>query len=266
MIELKKLSKSYGKEIIFEDVNLQLLDGSVTCFVGNNGCGKSTLLKVISGLLPKNSGDVICERDYRFAYVPEKFSAVNMTGTKYLDYMSAMDGLYTSAERKDIIKKFTEEFYLTDMINKPMRKLSKGTLQKIGVIQALIRKPEVLLLDEPLSGQDVNSQQVFVSKILELKKQGTIILLAAHEENLINNLSDSVYTIKGRKVIPYEEKLQSFYDIVVKGDGNQKILPDMLKKDDTFIVNTSEKTLSFDIDRLLKEGWHIQNVYEKNNI
>lgn len=92
MIELKEVSKAYNKKNVFEDVNLKLEEGKVTAIVGHNGCGKSTLLKVISGLVTRDSGEIIYERNYRFAYVPEKFPAISMSARAYLEYMSRIDG------------------------------------------------------------------------------------------------------------------------------------------------------------------------------
>ena len=200
MIELRNVKKSYNGEVIFEGINLKLEEGTVTAFVGHNGCGKSTMLKVISGLVRRDSGEILCDKKYRFSYVPEKFPAVNMSGRAYLMHMAAIDGIYSKVDSRNKIDELAKDFYMEDMLDKPMKTLSKGTLQKIGVIQALMSEPEVLLLDEPLSGQDADSQEVFINKIRELKKQGIIILLAAHEPNLIRSLGDRIYTIKEHRI------------------------------------------------------------------
>lgn len=200
MIELRNVKKSYNGEVIFEGINLKLEEGTVTAFVGHNGCGKSTMLKVISGLVRRDSGEILCDKKYRFSYVPEKFPVVNMSGRAYLMHMAVIDGIYSKEDSRNKINDLAKDFYMEDMLDKPMKTLSKGTLQKIGVIQALMSEPEVLLLDEPLSGQDADSQEVFINKIRELKKQGIIILLAAHEPNLIRSLGDRIYTIKEHKI------------------------------------------------------------------
>ena len=192
MIELKDVRKSYNGKVIFEDVNLKLEDGTVTAFVGHNGCGKSTMLKVVSGLVRKDCGEIIYDRQYCFAYVPEKFPAINMSARAYLKHMAEIDGIYLKTDRMDRIHALAKDFYVESMLDKPMKNLSKGTLQKIGVIQAIMSNPEVLLLDEPLSGQDTDSQDVFIEKIKKIREQGTIILLSAHEPDLIHFLGDRV--------------------------------------------------------------------------
>ena len=262
MIELKDVRKSYNGKVIFEDVNLKLEDGTVTAFVGHNGCGKSTMLKVASGLVKKDCGEIIYDAKYRFAYVPEKFPAINMSSRAYLRHMAEIDGIYTKNDSMNRINALAEDFYVDRMLDKPMKNLSKGTLQKIGVIQAIMSNPEVLMLDEPLSGQDVDSQEVFIDKINTLKNQGTIILLSAHEPELINALGDSIYTIKECKVLKYENKPQTRYIIGITGD--ESLTPDleMKKTEKGYYVLSDEQILYLEIKRLQKKGWHIDKVYE----
>lgn len=262
MIELKNVGKSYNGKTVFEDVNLRLKEGTVTAFVGHNGCGKSTLLKVIAGLVRKDCGEISYEKEYRFSYVPEKFAAVNMSARTYLSYMAEIDGIYSKTDRTDRIESLVRDFYLEDMLDKPMKNLSKGTLQKISVIQAIMGNPDVLLLDEPLSGQDADSQGVFIEKIKSLKRQGSIILLSAHEPGLIHSLSDKVYTIHEYRVLRYEDKPQAGYVICLQENKNKLPLGEMKRVEKGYCVYTDEKILTLEINRLQKEGWHIEKVYE----
>lgn len=262
MIELKDISKSYNGKVIFEDVNLKLEEGTVTAFVGHNGCGKSTLLKVISGLVRKDCGEIIYDRKYRFSYVPEKFPAINMSARAYLEHMAEIDSIYLKNDCLDKMNSLARDFYLENMLDKPMKNLSKGTLQKIGVIQAIMSNPEVLLLDEPLSGQDMDSQEVFIEKIKELKKKGTIIILSAHEPDLIHSVGDRVYTIQECKIIRYEDTPQTTYVIWMPQDERMTPSKEMKKAENGYCVYTDEQRLSYEITRLQKEGWHIGKVYE----
>lgn len=263
MIELKDVRKSYNGKVIFEDVNLKLEDGTVTAFVGHNGCGKSTMLKVVSGLVRKDCGEIIYDKKYRFSYVPEKFPAINMAARAYLKYMAEVDGIYSKTDSRDRINALAKDFYVESMLDKPMKNLSKGTLQKIGVMQAIMSNPEVLLLDEPLSGQDVDSQDVFIEKIKELKKQGTIILLSAHEPDLIHSLGDRVYTIHECKLSRYEYKPHTRYVIWLPEDKSMTPVAEMQKAENGYYVFSDEQMLYLEIKRLQKEGWHIGKVYEE---
>ena len=263
MIELKNIKKKYQDKVIFEDVNLTLCDATVTALIGHNGCGKSTMLKVASGLIRPDHGEIHYEKNYRFAYVPEKFPAVNMTARAYLIHMAEVDGRYGKTESMERINALAEDFFLEGMLDKPMKNLSKGTLQKIGVIQAFMSDPEVLLLDEPLSGQDVDSQDVFIDKVKKLKEQGTIVLLSAHEPDLIHALADRVYTIRDCKLIPYEISPRTRYMIWIAQDENRTPGKEMKPTDNGYIVVADERNLPLEIKRLQKEGWHIGKVYEE---
>ena len=125
-------------------------------------------------------------------YVPEHFPKMNLTSAQYLSYMGKLDQL-SSAELETRIHELSEEFFVLDMLNIPMKHLSKGSLQKIGVIQAMLKEPDILLLDEPLSGQDVMSQQIFIRKIKEMQKHNVTILMSCHEPYLVDAIADEVY-------------------------------------------------------------------------
>lgn len=262
MIELNNVGKSYNGKVIFEDVNLKLEEETITAFVGHNVCGKSTMLKVISGLISKDCGEIIYDRKYHFSYVPEKFPVINMSARVYLKYMTAIDGIYSKSDSMNRINALAKGFYMEKMLDKPMRTLSKGTLQKVAAMQAIMSNSEVLLLDEPLSGQDTDSQDFFVEKIKELKRQGKIILLSAHETELINSLGDKVYTIEERKLLKYERKPQTKYIIWIQKDKNMEPVPEMTETENGYYILSDEQMLSLEIKRLQKKGWHIEKVYE----
>ena len=170
-----KITKSY-EDIIIENINHEFtLDKSVA-FVGRNGCGKSTLLKMIAGLMKPTSGKIIYSNKFNIRYVPDKFQPVNMITKEYIKTMCKIDGIKTS-NTDTIINKWCERFEISDMINKNMKYLSKGTLQKIGIIQAIIVSPDILILDEPLSGLDMKSNKMFVNAVNELRKQGTYFFI-----------------------------------------------------------------------------------------
>ncbi|PHU35608.1 ATP-binding cassette domain-containing protein [Pseudobutyrivibrio ruminis] len=262
MLELKNIVKRYDSKTIFEGVNMCLREGTVTCLVGHNGCGKSTLLKVTGGLIPKDGGEVIREKNYSISFVPDHLPVANMKAGVYLNHIAKMAGLTSENERYKLISNFAADFFLSDMLDKKMKNLSKGSLQKVGVIQALIVNPDIILLDEPLSGQDCDSQQVFIQKMLELKEQQKIILLASHEQNLIKAIGDETYTIEGARLIPYTRANHKMYSIVLEDDGRCIPSDEMHMENGNYIVKTTDGLLSITIDRLMQEGWHIKGVYE----
>jgi ABC-type multidrug transport system ATPase subunit len=103
------------------------------------------------------------------------------------------------------VNELYKKFYLESMKCVPMKHLSKGSLQKVAVIQALISRCDVLLLDEPLSGQDMNSQKNFISTIKELTSQGVTVIMSCHEAFLVDELSSKVFQIKDRKIVEGEK-------------------------------------------------------------
>ena len=198
LISIEKISKYYDYKTVFNQIDLPIYENQSIAFIGHNGCGKSTLLKIIAHLVKPDGGKVVHQKKLLFHYVPEHFPKMNLTARQYLEAMGKMDGLMAT-EIKDRINRLCGEFFMKEMISTPMKHLSKGTLQKVGVVQALMVTPQVLLLDEPLSGQDMDSQGVFIEKVNQLREQGVTVLMACHEQHLVDQVSDTVYRIeKGR--------------------------------------------------------------------
>ncbi|MDE7222736.1 MAG: ABC transporter ATP-binding protein, partial [Acetatifactor sp.] len=178
MIHLQKVNKKYGDKWVLRDITHSFGKGSATAFVGHNGCGKSTMLKLLSGVIRPTQGLVQYDRSLIFHYVPEKFPVINLTAEQYLLHMGRIDGLPEDRLQSEI-QELAGEFYMAEHLQSRMATLSKGTLQKVGVIQALLTMPDVLLLDEPLSGQDVDAQKVFIEKVNDLRGRELLCLCPA---------------------------------------------------------------------------------------
>ncbi|MDD3796433.1 MAG: ATP-binding cassette domain-containing protein [Lachnospiraceae bacterium] len=146
-IMLNGISKKYDSQWVMKEVNQTFSCGRSYGFTGHNGCGKSTLLKILSGLIAPTQGKVICPKKLCFAYVPEKFMPVKLSGRSYLRRLGEIDGI-PSKHLEEKIDHLAGEFFMNEMLDIPMRGLSKGTLQKIGVMQALLKETDVLLPSE----------------------------------------------------------------------------------------------------------------------
>lgn len=195
LITLVDICKKYNSTYILKDVNISIKKGESIVFVGHNGTGKSTLLKMISGLVKPTEGHIDCNpQNLLFHYIPEHFPKFNMTAQEYIEHMCRIDGLYDQQQKEHAFQLFSD-FFMESMIDIPMKHLSKGSLQKVGVIQALLCQPDVLLLDEPLSGQDTDSQNVFIDKMNEFRANHTTLIMSCHENNLIRKISDTIYQI-----------------------------------------------------------------------
>jgi len=195
MITISNLTKSFGRRKVLNSISLQIGKGDSIAFVGRNGSGKSTLLKIIAGLYPFENGSVTYSRKLKFAYVPERFPAMNLTARDYISQIGLISGL----EKEETVAKSSELFsalYMQDMIETPIRYLSKGTMQKMAVVQAFLTTPDVLLLDEPISGQDAKSQQAFMQIVNELNgKYGVTVLCSCHEEYMVQAIAKTAYEI-----------------------------------------------------------------------
>lgn len=194
MIEVRNLVKKYGNKTIFNNVNLDIKRGESIALIGSNGMGKSTLIKILCGLTRFDSGEIIRDKNIKFNYIPEKFPALNIKAKEYIELIKDIENIKDN-DFKYKSAYLYREFNLESMLDINMKNLSKGTLQKFAVIQALLSKPDVLLLDEPLSGQDSNSQKAFIRIVKELIKDNVTVIMSCHESFLIEQLSTRILKI-----------------------------------------------------------------------
>lgn len=206
VIELKNLTKYYGKHLGIEDVNLTIEQGEIFGFVGPNGAGKSTTIRLILNLIFKTSGEaklfgLDTEKDSKeikkkIGYVP---SEVN-----YYEFMKVEDILKLTLKLckcgdKQSIGELCSYFELDK--KRVVKELSFGNKKKLAVIQALIRNPELLILDEPTNGLDPLMQNRLFDLLIKLKNEGKTIFLSSHNLNEVERYCDRVAIIKKGKVI-----------------------------------------------------------------
>ena len=272
LIRLTNVTKKFKKTAILENINFSVYKGSSIALTGNNGVGKSTLLKMIANLSSVTAGSIVYNGDYLFHYVPEHFPRSKLTVLQYLELMSQIDGILPDARHRRI-ESLLQDFFMEQMIATPLCYLSKGSLQKVGVIQALLVTPDILLLDEPLSGQDANSQLVFIAKMKDLLAIGVTIIMSCHEKDLVNEISDTVIEIKNKKIeILQYEKYETFerYALVFADEKGGLILPELdfpVKRVDG-VVKMHVETGHTDevISMMMNNGWSLRSMYnEKNN-
>ena len=214
----------------------------------HNGCGKSTLIKIMAGLIQPTTGKISYPNGKpMFHYLPEKFYPTPLKTREYLERMGEIDGI-PHKELKKKIEVLAEDFYVSEFLDTSMKLLSKGTLQKIGVIQALLSEPEVMLLDEPLSGQDIDSKKVFIHKINKLREKGITIVISCHEKELTD-------AKKKREVCLLLEK-----------ENVHKIPEGMEKYGTGFRLWVSEDEADGKILNLLQEGWSLKGMYYEENM
>ena len=206
IIEIKGLSKSYGKQVALEGVNLNVKRGEVYGFIGPNGAGKSTTIRILLGMLKKDGGvvkilgkdpwDNAVEIHKKLAYIPGDVNLwPNLTGGEVIDFLGRLNGQVDSNLKQELLEKF--------QLNpkKKCRSYSKGNRQKVALVSAFLSDAEVLILDEPTSGLDPLMEQVFQSCILESKKQGKTIFFSSHILAEVEALCDRVGIIRQGKIV-----------------------------------------------------------------
>lgn len=209
ILETKNLTKYYGKERGIVDVSMSIEPGEIYGFIGPNGAGKSTTIRTILGLLRPNGGSVFLfgqdaikngpSLSQKVGYLPsEIFYYDNLTAKELLIYSASFYKINKKvAEAK--IKSLADRLQLD--IDKKIDSLSFGNKKKVGVIQALIHSPDLIILDEPTSGLDPLMQQQFYDILLEENDRGASILLSSHNLPEIQKISHRVAIIKEGKIV-----------------------------------------------------------------
>ena len=204
-IEVKNLSKNYGKIRAIRGISFEVDKGEIFGLIGPNGAGKTTALRIISTLLQVTSGSVkIFGYDLTkqpdkvrecISYLPEEAGAYkNLSGRNYLEFMA---GFYSrnSQEKKDILEKGIEIAQLAGRIKDKVNTYSKGMTRKLLLARALMINPRLAILDEPTSGLDVANSQGIRRLIKNFARQGTTVLLSSHNMLEVEFLCDRISLI-----------------------------------------------------------------------
>lgn len=232
MIEIENLSKSFGKNKVLDNITFRVEKGEVMGFLGANGAGKSTTMNIITGYLSSNRGKVLIdgidvlenpkEAKKHIGYLPEKPPLYpNMTVSEYLDFVFELKGVKLSAkakkgeisEKQRHIDEVCKKCGIDGVYQRLIRNLSKGYRQRVGLAQALIGNPEVLILDEPTVGLDPVQIIEIRNLIAELGREHTVIL-SSHILSEISAVCEKVIIIhKGRiAAAAFTDKLISEFE------------------------------------------------------
>lgn len=193
------VNKNIGSVSLLQNISLEIHKGKNTAIISHNGSGKSSLLKLIAGIYEPTSGQVKRSAQ-KIAYVPEHFPEnIRFKMREYLLLIGEMSGR-SKIELNERIMHYADIFFIQEHLETPLRNCSKGTKQKAGLIQALLTNPDLLLLDEPLSGLDPDSQMKLVNQLTQLKTHVTIVF-TAHEQVLVDQIADCQLELKNGRLI-----------------------------------------------------------------
>ena len=203
-IIVEHVYKSFGMEQILTDVSMKVLPGKIFGIVGNNGSGKTVLMKCICGFLQPDSGIVRVNGKIvgKACDFPEDLGVIietpgflpNLTGYQNLKILASLKGIIGKKEIQEVLL----QVGLDPDMRKPVGKYSLGMRQRLGIAQAIMEKPKVLILDEPFNGLDKTGVGHMRDLLQELKGQGKAILLASHNAQDIEVLCDEVHDMEDK--------------------------------------------------------------------
>jgi ABC-2 type transport system ATP-binding protein len=248
MLEIRNITKKYSAIPVLQDVSFTVQPGEVLGYLGPNGAGKTTTIKMLAGLLEPTDGEILFEgcdirrnaHDYkkRLGYVPEQSEVYpHLSG---FDYLVMVGRLRRIPDRvlKDRVLEFLRLFGLEGDRNTALSAYSKGMRQKVLIAAALLHDPELLLLDEPLSGLDVTTALVVRDLVRKLAAQGKIIIYSSHVLEVTEKVCSKVIILHRGRVMAHDSvdnlrqlmKLPSLVEIfsqVVVQEDTDKIADDL---------------------------------------
>ena len=280
-IQAKHLNKTYNKKNsttvnALIDFNIKIPKGSIYGLLGPNGAGKSTFINILGGLVKKNSGEItICginadekpkETRMKIGIVPQELN-MDPFFTPY-ELLELQAGLYGVRKKDRRTKEILERLSLIDQKNAYARTLSGGMRRRLLVAKSLVHNPDVVILDEPTAGVDVELRQNLWDYVKELNNNGTTICLTTHYLEEAENLCDFITIINNGKILKSDTK-ENLLNLIGKKkvsfilDTNNVKIPDSLRKFNPFIDN-NKLLLNYDKNKTkLKE---IINILNNNKI
>ena len=210
MISVSNLSRSYGPTLAVDDVSFKILSGEVVGLLGHNGAGKTTIMKMITGFIEPSSGSVEVDGlvlgestvgiQRKIGYLPENCPVwPEMRVTDYLIYQAKLH-LVEGAMIGSLVSEAIEKTRLTEKATARIDTLSRGYRQRVGVAQALLHKPDILILDEPTNGLDPNQILQMRELIKELAKSSTVIV-STHVLQEVQAICERVLILRGGQLV-----------------------------------------------------------------
>jgi ABC-2 type transport system ATP-binding protein len=210
VIEIKNLTKTYGKARGISDISFNVEEGEIFGFIGPNGAGKSTTIRTLLSLIYPTSGSATIFGKDTVQFAPEIKKEIGYLPSEvfYYDNMKVKDLLNYSASfyKKDCSKRIKELAEIMDLdLNKKIDDLSLGNKKKVGIVQGLLHEPKLIILDEPTSGLDPLMQQKFFELLEEENRKGATILFSSHILTEVQRLCNRVAIIKEGKIVTVEK-------------------------------------------------------------
>lgn len=211
IINIKNLTKNYGTNPVLKGINLEIEAGKIIGYIGPNGAGKSTTLKILTGIIPDFEGDVTVlgmnvrenpiEIKRRIGFIPENAMLYEtLTPMEYLIFIGQLYDM-SMAEIEKKAHDLLSLFGLLVNVNQRMTTFSKGMKQKVLLIAGMIHNPEIIFLDEPLSGLDANAVILVKEILVQLRNSGKTIVYSSHIMDVVEKISDQIVLINKGEII-----------------------------------------------------------------
>lgn len=206
-IEISNLSKSFGKHVLFDNINLNIEEGKITCLYGTSGCGKTTILNILGLVEPYDSGEI----KYNGKIIKSRKDTLNFlrndVGFIFQDFgllenetvWGNMQIVYKIKKMKDAkikIEQVLNELNLSDMLNRKVYELSGGEQQRIAIAKMILKDPDLILADEPTASLDDDNKQIVLSMLRMLQQKGKTVIIVSHDEQ-VRNFSDIAINLTG---------------------------------------------------------------------
>ena len=288
MIEVKNVTKKYGKAVAVEDISFTINDGEIVGLLGPNGAGKSTTMNILTGYIEQTSGDVTIEgyntlkkpkkAKRQIGYMPEGVPLyTDLTVKEFVTYMAELKQI-NRKERKEKVQKVIEQTGLKDVENKLTKNLSRGYKQRVSMAGALVGEPKILILDEPTVGLDPKQITEIRNLIKELGKTHTVIL-SSHILSEVSQICNKVIIINKGKIVAIdtpenlENKVSNNNCVYVTGDDTENKIDkirDQIKeiKDIKLVQENEDKTKEYliEADKNIDLRKKIFSEFAKENI
>jgi ABC-2 type transport system ATP-binding protein len=241
IIQAEGITKHYRSVTAVKSVSLSAQSGQILALLGPNGAGKSSLIRILTGLTSPDQGRLTVsdgKREYshvpeqQLGYLPEDRGLYReKTLRKNLHYIGALRGM-PKAKRIERVEYWLKYFDLADRADEPLSRLSKGNQQKVQLMATLLHDPGVVILDEPFSGLDPVNQEQVLTLLEELKNQGRLILLSAHQMALVERVADQMLLLDlgeciaqgGLNQVKTQLGEQHAYQVALAQDDSQQAL------------------------------------------
>src|SRR5690625_1074303 len=239
MLSVSNLGKSFKNNRVLDNVSFDVRQGEIMAVLGPNGAGKSTTIRSIMGIIFPDEGEVTFHQTKSkgipreiIGYLPEERGLYkNVKVMDMLLYLAELKN-YPLDRGRDRALHYLKKFDLEGKENTAIEELSKGMGQKVQFISSVLHEPELLILDEPFSGLDPVSQDLFRDEIRQLANDGTAILLSSHQMNLVEEMCDRLFMMhRGRRIIydhlnQVKQKYANF-KCTIQGENQLRVLEEI---------------------------------------